>query len=68
MGEYRFFHRDFFAFGKEVSSGIWLRLEAALGRINALFHRQEKYCWTSELSNTRVLDLGYFPTKIPNAA
>ncbi|MGH8607281.1 MAG: hypothetical protein ACREX9_07665, partial [Gammaproteobacteria bacterium] len=23
----RFFQRDFFAFGKEVSSGIWLRLE-----------------------------------------
>jgi hypothetical protein len=36
--EYRFFHRDFFAFDKEVSSGIWLRPEATLGKINVLFH------------------------------
>jgi hypothetical protein len=33
VGTNRFFHRDFFAFGKEVSSCIWLRPEAALGKI-----------------------------------
>src|SRR5919106_3495128 len=30
----------------------------SIGKINALFYRQEKYCWASELSNTRVLELG----------
>ena len=27
----------------------------SIGKINALFYRQEKYCWASELSNARVL-------------
>jgi hypothetical protein len=39
----RFFHRDFFAFSKEVSSGIWLRPAAALGKTNALFHQAGLY-------------------------
>jgi hypothetical protein len=29
----------------------------SIGKINALFYRQEKYCWASELSSTRVLEL-----------
>ena len=44
--EYRFFHRDFFAFEKEVSSGIWLRPEAALESINRLSVRR---CMRSEV-------------------
>ncbi|MGH8521902.1 MAG: hypothetical protein ACREU9_10905, partial [Gammaproteobacteria bacterium] len=44
---YKFFHRDIFAFGKEVWSAIWLRPEAALGIINALFW--QKYYWAREL-------------------
>ena len=27
----------------------------SIGILNALFHRQEKYCWASELSSTRAL-------------
>ena len=34
-------HRDFFAFGKEVSSGIWLRPKAALGSIGGVFGFRE---------------------------
>jgi hypothetical protein len=39
----RFLRRDFFALGKEVSSGIWLRPEAALVILNTLFHRMAFY-------------------------
>jgi hypothetical protein len=29
----------------------------SIGKNKRLFYRQEKYCWASELSSTRVLEL-----------
>src|SRR6186713_1191417 len=51
----RVFCRDFFAFGKEVSSGIWLRPEAALGKSNHRFHDPRLYRWPDKRSIRRCL-------------
>src|SRR5205814_2089417 len=47
---------------RSVSSGIWLRPEAALERINALFRQTEMYWRSREVSIMRVfgLELGTF--------
>ena len=50
-GGYRFLHRDFFACGKEVSSTIWLRPEAALGKITPFFRTRKGAGWAREVSN-----------------
>jgi hypothetical protein len=50
------FQRVFFADSSAVTHVQHYLIERqSIGKINALFYRQEKYCWVSELSITAVL-------------
>jgi hypothetical protein len=47
---YGFFRREFFAFGKEVWSGNWLRPAAARGNLNIMFRQPAIYPAPAEWS------------------